>query len=480
MKSFALKSFALKADLKRSPGWRFLIVFLAGVPIVSAAILIAQADLLTQFATFRHQAFNSLTEPDRYRYDESLVSDRSPTSMLTKEMAFYQEKVQTPAGGALDQATLASIYLSMARATGEASWYLLAEQTAQQSLAVLPIDNSEAISVLARVTEARHDFVGALRLANQSSKEQDALSIQVTSNLAMGKLKAARQAADRLVDDTLSLSSFTLLAMVQTAQGQDQAALQSFQHALEVEEAGDFSSSARTRTMLGRFYYERGQLDRAEAFYQEALYIQPAFPQALLNLAQLKIRQGDNAAAEDYYRQFTDQTQGSPTIYDALILKGRARIKSLQGDRQAVNQLQQEAEMRLRQSLPTNKTVADSFGHRRDLARLLLERGRSTDAPEALTLMQAEVQRRRDAETLDTYAWALLQTGQPQAAETIIQEAIGLGTHNAGIFDRASTIEAALGHADAANRYRKQVQAIDPQFGDRARFALGLGAGLSY
>jgi tetratricopeptide (TPR) repeat protein len=473
-----MKSFALNADLRRSPGWRFLIVFLAGVPIVSAAILMAQADLATQFAIFRHQTFNSLTEPDRYRYDESLLSERSPTSMLTKEMAFYQEKVKTPAGGALDQATLASIYLGMARATGEASWYLLAEQTAQQSLAILPIDNSEAISVLARVTEARHDFVGALRLANQSKKEQDALSIQVTSNLAMGKLKLARQAADRLVDDTLSLSSFTLLAMVQTAQGQDQAALQSFRQALEVEEAGDFSSSARTRTLLGRFYYERGQLDRAEAFYQEALYIQPAFPQALLNLAQLKIRQGDRAAAEDYYRQFTDQTQGSPTIYDALVLKGRARIK--QGDRQAVNQLQQEAEMRLRQSLPTDKTAADSFGHRRDLARLLLERGRSPDAPEALRLMQAEVQRRRDAETLDTYAWALLQTGQPQAAEAIIQEAIALGTHNAGIFDRASAIETALGHADAANLYRQQGQAIDPQFGDRARLAIGLGAGLSY
>jgi hypothetical protein len=44
------------------------------------------------------------------------------------------------------------------------------------------------------------------------------------------------------------------------------------------------------------------------------------------------------------------------------------------------------------------------FGHRRDLASLLLEKGRSQDVAEALALMQEEVKIRRDAVTLDTLA----------------------------------------------------------------------------
>ncbi|MBD3883193.1 hypothetical protein IFO70_15615 [Phormidium tenue FACHB-886] len=44
------------------------------------------------------------------------------------------------------------------------------------------------------------------------------------------------------------------------------------------------------------------------------------------------------------------------------------------------------------------------------------------DALKALVLMQAEVKRQRDAETLDTYVWdtyvwALLQAKQPQAGK---------------------------------------------------------------
>lgn len=57
---------------------------------------------------------------------------------------------------------------------------------------------------------------------------------------------------------------------------------------------------------------------------------------------------------------------------------------------------------------------ANPLDHRRELAVLLLERGDEADRSEALTLMQAEVENRRNAETLETLAWALSEVDRRQ------------------------------------------------------------------
>ncbi len=447
---------------------------LIGLPIASGLLIVTQPNFPVKVAALQSRLLSPLKEPYRYPFYDSLSQgERRPMARLQQEIGFYQTQVKQYPDRALDQAALAAAYLRAARMTGEGSWYLLAEQTAQRSLAILPIENAEALSVMARVTEAKHDFAEALRLAQQIPKPTETLSIQATSNLALGKLTAARQAADTLVDQTLSQNAFSLLGLVQTAQGQDEAALKSFDYALEVEEAGELSSSARTRTLLGRFYYERGDLKRAGDFYDEALNILPDYSQALLNQAQLAIRQGHYQVAEQRYQRMNQLSQGAPTLFDPLILRGRAQIKALQGDRAGAEALWTEAETLLRQSLGDS-----SFGHRRDLARLLLERGQTQDIPEAVTLMQAEVQHRRDAETLNTYAWALFEAKRWPEAQAAVQEAMASGVRSAGLYDRAAAVEQALGNATQVNAYRQKMQQIDLQFNDNARRAVSLGAGL--
>jgi hypothetical protein len=139
-----------------------------------------------------------LNTPYRYRF--SRPSPGSITQALGKEIAFYQERIsRTPENG-LDRASLASTYLKMARATGDTSWYLLAEQSAQQSLVKLPFQNDGAVLALAQVAQARHDFAEAIRLAKQVSGKDDALSLMVTAKLAMGKVEEASVAADALAN----------------------------------------------------------------------------------------------------------------------------------------------------------------------------------------------------------------------------------------------------------------------------------------
>ena len=72
----------------------------------------------------------------------------------------------------------------------------MAEQAAQRSIADLPFDNKDGLLVLARIAEAKHDFATALPLAKQvGSDNEDAIALQVTSHLAMGKVSKANAAA---------------------------------------------------------------------------------------------------------------------------------------------------------------------------------------------------------------------------------------------------------------------------------------------
>jgi tetratricopeptide (TPR) repeat protein len=461
---------------------RFSILFLVGIPIASFTLLATQIDFSKQFGSLSDRLWNQLEEPYRYPYADTLAERSSPIAQAQQQIGFYQEQVRRDPTSGLSQASLAIAYLQMAKVGGESNWYLLAEQSARQSLVNLPYDNLDAILVLARVAEAQHDFAGALQLAKQAEGHRDAIAIQVTSNLAMGNLTEANKAANELVDRLPSITSMTLLAMVQTAQGNDQAALQSFQQALSIEEVGEISHSARTRTLLGRFYYERGQLESAEALYREALRISPNYPMALINLAQLEIRQGNYRAAERQYAAVEATSNGIPRAYDPLILRGKARIQALRGNSEKASQFWNEAEILLHETTPTpteNTSIQPgSFGHQRDLARLLLERGNAKDIPEALSLIQAEVKNRRDADTLDTLAWALSQSGQWQEAQQVVKEAIAKGTRDAAIFHRAGTIEQAIGNSSLATQYFQQAQEIDPSFDESARHATGLGAGL--
>jgi tetratricopeptide (TPR) repeat protein len=197
----------------------------------------------------------------------------------------------------------------------------------------------------------------------------------------------------------------------------------------------------------------------------------PQYPPALLNLAELEVRQGNYKAAEGYYSKFFLASKSSPTVYDHVALRGMARVKDLSGDQPEAKLWHDKAEARLRQE-------AAAFGHRRELARLVLERGSSKDIAEALTLMQMEVRVRRDAETLGTLAEALSRSGRWPEARTVMQEALRSGIRDPGLFHQAGVIEQALGNQSQSLAFFQLAQKTDPTFDEQAQRALGLGVGL--
>jgi tetratricopeptide (TPR) repeat protein len=450
---------------KRSPQYKFGLIFaILGIGISIASYLVLSAPR-------GNPAW-------QYRFKRPEVG--TITKNIQQEIAFHRGRIQQQPTAGLERAALAQSYLKMARATGESSWYLLAQQAAQQSLAQLSIDNHGATLVLAKVAVSKHEFTEALALLEKLPPQAESLSLLTTIHLALGNVTKARQTADILAQRMPTLNNFALKGLVAVAQGQDRAAINSFQAAISAEEPDEAGSSAWVRTLLGRLYYKRGQLQQAEELYRSALEILPKYSPALLNMAELAVRrwQGDpthtadrQQAIELYDRFFLTDRQ-TPTTYDHVALRGLARVQRLQGNTTQANQTWELAIARLRSDLT-------GFGHRRELAQLLLERGQKSDRAEALALMQAELKIRQDPETWDTLATAYWQLGQLPAAQQAMQAALKSGIKDPGLFDRAAVIAQARGQSAQAQQYRAQVRSIDPTFDAGARQALGLGVGLS-
>ncbi len=404
----------------------------------------------------------------------------SVTQNIQSEIAFHQRLIQQQPASGLERAALAQAYLRMARATGESSWYLLAEQTAQASLAQLAVNNDGAVLVLAKVAAAKHEFTSSLSLLKKLPPQAESLALSTTNYLAIGDLRSARQNVDRLTTRVPTLGNLTLKALVEVAQGENAAAQRDLKAAIAAEEPAEAGSSAWARTLLGRLYYKQGQLQPAEELYQSALQILPKYPPALLNLAELSVRRWQSdpqqtkyrEQAEELYRQFFLTNQQAPTVYDHIALRGSARLQLLRGQTDLAQKTWARAVSRLRSDL-------SGFGHQRELAQLLLERGQQQDYREALRLMQAEIKIRQDAETWNTLASAYLQLGQLPAAQQAMDQALKSGIRDPGLFDRAATIATARHQTVLAGKYQQQGQSIDPLFQQGARQALVLGVGFS-
>ncbi|MCC3437533.1 MAG: hypothetical protein EAZ39_04705 [Oscillatoriales cyanobacterium] len=449
--------------------WWLLLIGLPIVGIVAVNLLPNLRDVSEKLA---NKSPANLDANYRYNFSATLRNNPNQKEAIQQEITFYQQRLAVDSKSGLNRAALASAYLKMARVTGEGGWFLLAEQAAERSIALLPFDNKGALLVLARIAEARHDFATALRFAKQVGFDnEDAIALSITSHLATGKISDASIAAEALVNRIPNLGSLTLRALVRESQGRDAEVLQDYRQAMAAEEPGEIAGSARVRSLLGRFYARRGQFVQAKALFLEALRLVPRYPLALIYLGDLETRQGNYREAEANYSKVSAYSGGAATVFDRLVDRGMARVKELQGDARSSAKLRDKAEAGLRQ-----EQVSGGFGHRRDLASLLLEKGRSQDVAEALLLMQDEVKIRKDAVTLDIYAWALSSAGEWQKADRVMADIVRSGIRDAGIFYRAGAIAKTLGKDAESRAYFQQAKEIDPSFDSRSRQALGLGS----
>lgn len=412
-----------------------------------------------------------LPQQYQYKYPSTLeLRSKTRQEAYGQEIAFYQERFRRNPNDGLDLAALAGVYLRKARVSGQSGWYLLAEQSAQRSLAALPVFNSGAKLALAEIAQARHDFPQAIKWIDDVLKTEprnsNAISLRATVNLALGNLNQAEQDIQTLNKFIPSSSNLSTLALIAEAGGKETEALTSFDRALAVEEPDDPYGSARMRVLLGRYQMRHGEYGLAGGLFKEALRIAPKYPFALLQLAELEAIQGNYRAAESHYNELLRLAQGSPSTFDHAALHGLARIKEIRGAADA-GAFWDKTEQLLRGEVENG-----AFGHRRELAKLLLERGK--DVEEALKQAKLESALRRDWETLSVLAWAQAKAGQLQEAKQTIDKVLATGVKSTEVFVRAAQIEEMLGNSGGSAKHLQMAQEVNPKLDGKTQVWLGL------
>ena len=93
------------------------------------------------------------------------------------------------------------------------------------------------------------------------------------------------------------------------------------------------------------------------------------------------------------------------------------------------------------------------------------------DAATALRLARRAHAERPTVFAADTLAWALYQSGRPQAALPFMHEALRLGTQSSRLLFHAGVIEATIGRDEAARTHLAAALSLNPAFSPSKRRA---------
>ncbi len=370
------------------------------------------------------------------------------------DIAHYKARADANPTGFMDRAALAQAYLAKARETRDAAFYVLAEQSARESLKSMGVFNAPAELVMANLDVARHDFTGGLarldKVLAQDPRNEQARALRVTALLALGRVIEAGRLADGLALEAPGITTAVFRAQTLMAAGRDPEAIAVLWKGIDREQPGEVGPSVQARVLLARAYARHGKLALAEAVLTSAAAIRPD-PTALSDLGRLDL-------ALKRYRQAHEHFSDAYTLSrDPAALLGVARaLEGLKLEREASETLR-GVEDAYRRELQG----PDNIGHRRALASVLLDR---QEVPEAVQLMQAELSQRRDFDTLMTAARALRMAGQPRRAWPLCQEAFARGYRDAPAWHERGLIAHDLGHQDEEAHCEGEAVRLNPAY----------------
>lgn len=376
------------------------------------------------------------------------------TTELDRVIGVFEDRIRDR-DDATDMSFLGRLYLIRARRADNLADYARARDVLERALEVAP-RFEEPMVLLAAARHALHDFAGAADLAARVVEEDrdnlDALAVLGDAALELGDVDEARRVYDELDDALPGAPPVTVrLARLAWVEGDATRAVALAAAAEEAAAASGASGSdlAWYRVYRGALAFDQGRLDVAATRYREALDGDPSFGIAAEGLAAVAAAEGDYAGAISQYEIATGGVQ-HPDVLAAL-----GDLHLLLGDEAAAEELYAAVE-----SVAGETAVPGPYS--RFLASFLADHDR--EPAEALRLSSAELEVRRDVYGWDAHAWALYRNGQYAEAREAAEEALALGTPEAGFWYHAGLISAALGEDERAADELARALELNPHF----------------
>jgi tetratricopeptide (TPR) repeat protein len=347
---------------------------------------------------------------------------------------------------------LAAAYLQKVREVGDPSYYPKVDALLKRALAHDPAD-AQAATSMGLLSLARHEFLGALTWGERARQLDPAgarpLGIIGDAQIELGRYAEAVQTLQAMIDRRPDLSSYARVSYARELFGDVDGAIVAMQQAVEAGGAVP-ENSAYTRVLLANLYFNGGRLAEAEQGYRRALFDQPRYAYALAGLARVEAARGRYAPAIDRYRDAVDVYPLPDFVIglgDAYAAAGHPRQAAQTYDLAAAEQQLYRANG---VDLDAELALFDA-DHRRDL-------------PEALAAARRAMAVRPSVRSADTLAWTLYQAGDDAAALTASDQAVRLGTHDAGMYFHRGMIEARLGQLASARTDLQTALRISPYF----------------
>lgn len=375
------------------------------------------------------------------------VSGGSMPTVIARIQAHLRAQPRDAAGWA----TLGLAYVEQARLTADSSYYPKAAGVFARSLRERPRDNEPALTGQAALAAARHDFAGALRLADQAlavnAYAARPLAVRVDALVELGRLDDAYAAVRHADQVKPGIPIFTRYAYVLQLRGHAGEAERVLSRAAESASApGDI---AYVDTQLGDLAWSRGDLRAAGRRYAAALQADPSYLLALDGRAKVSAARGDIAAA----------------IRDREALVARAPLPGFSAALGELYESRGRGDKAREQYAVVSAwaRLAHANGVTTDLETAVVEADHG-DRVDALRAARAEWNRRHSPLVADALAWALHKNGRDREAQAYARSAAATGYANA-LFDyHRGMIEKALGRRADARRSLAAALRLNPHF----------------
>ena len=387
------------------------------------------------------------------------------TGSLSKLISGLQARLRAMPWDWRSYARLGQAYVQEARITADPTLYPKSEGVLDRSLHLHPSGNFESLIGMAALAAARHDFTGALawgeRAVAANPYSADARAVVGDAQVELGRYRDAFATFQEAVDLKPELSTYARVSYAWELQGNLPNAIRALRLALQ--SAGSPSDAAWASNQLAELYWNRGRIDQAERWYQQAVARDETFVPPHAGLAKVEAARGHVGRAIRDFQWVVDRYPAPEyviTLGDLMSAAGRTT--------EAAHQYSLvDAEQRL----------FEANGVNMDLEIALFDADHGLDLAAGLAAAQAEWNRRHSIAVADALAWQLYSNGRLREALRYANVALRLGTQSALFYFHRGMIDVGLGRVPAARRDLARALAINPRFSfrwaDRAAQYLG-------
>lgn len=367
-------------------------------------------------------------------------------------IADFQARAEANPKDAQAAVLLGLAYQQRVRETADFSDLGRSEIALKRALTLAP-DDPDAISGLASLALARHDFEQALTLGRRAHALAPATArhygVVGDALLELGRYEQAFQTFDRMARLKPGVASYSRVSYARELLGDKTGAIEAMKLALDAA-TGQREALAWTHVQLGKIYLGTGRLDQADSHFRAALQIFPTYLFAFEGRAQVELARGRLDAAVALARRSADEVplpQFVGTLADVYRASGK---QTLAREQYAV--------------MGAIERLLRSGGVRSDLEITLFNVDHGINLDAAVSRARRARHERPSIEGDAVLAWALARTDQCREALVYSKRALRLGTRDAAKFFQRGMIERCLGRDAAAGRWFQRALQTNPHF----------------